>query len=218
MVPRAADKSLQTDACLPMDPRLRGDDGKKCPDRPATGVAPKGEGRNMTPLYRPPAPADFAELRTMARKSFHDTFAPLYDPHEFAAFCDATYAEDGPMAADLANPAIAWRIATVDGAILGYAKVSALVAPQAGAAPGAMELRQIYLLDAAKGSGIADTLMAWVFDTARAAGAPELYLTVFEHNERAKRFYTRHGFAETGSCPYTLGSRTDEDRIWGRKL
>ena len=29
MLPRSTDKSLQTCACLPMDPRLRGDDGRK---------------------------------------------------------------------------------------------------------------------------------------------------------------------------------------------
>jgi diamine N-acetyltransferase len=39
---------------------------------------------------------------------------------------------------------------------------------------------------------------------ARAEGTPEIYLTVFDHNARAKRFCTHQGFAE--------------DRIWRKPL
>jgi len=168
--------------------------------------------------YAAPAPADHAELIAMARAAFDATFAAHYDPAEFTAWLDATYASDGPMAADLADPAIAWRVARLDGRIAGYAKLSPLAAPQPDAAPDAVELRQIYLTEDAKGRGIADALMGWALDTARARGAREIYLTVFDHNARAKAFYARHGFAETGRCTFTLGSRIDDDRIWGRKL
>ena len=60
--------------------------------------------------------------------------------------------------------------------------------------------------------------MRWAVAAARTAGAPELYLTVFDHNERAKRFYTRHGFVEVGRCTFTLGDRVDEDRVWRKIL
>jgi ribosomal protein S18 acetylase RimI-like enzyme len=53
---------------------------------------------------------------------------------------------------------------------------------------------------------------------AREMGAPELYLTVFDHNDRAKRFYLRHGFAEVGQCTFELGDRIDDDRIWRRRI
>jgi len=49
-------------------------------------------------------------------------------------------------------------------------------------------------------------------------GAPELYLTVFDHNERAKRFYTRHGFVDVGQCTFRIGDRIDDDRVWRRRL
>ena len=60
--------------------------------------------------------------------------------------------------------------------------------------------------------------MNWAVRTAAELGAPELFLTVFDHNERAKRFYARHGFEEVGHCTFTLGDRVDEDRIWGKSL
>ena len=60
--------------------------------------------------------------------------------------------------------------------------------------------------------------MNWAVESALEANASELYLTVFDHNERAKRFYARHGFTEVGNCTFTLGDRVDDDRIWRKSL
>jgi ribosomal protein S18 acetylase RimI-like enzyme len=60
--------------------------------------------------------------------------------------------------------------------------------------------------------------MNWAVKTARSTGAPELYLTVFDHNERAKRFYTRHGFEAVGRCTFKLGDHGYDDRIWRKVL
>jgi len=79
-------------------------------------------------------------------------------------------------------------------------------------------LQQIYVLAPWHGQGVAERLMHWAVDTARALGAPEMYLTVFDHNARAKRFYTRHGFAEVGRCSFKLGDRVDDDRVWRKSL
>jgi diamine N-acetyltransferase len=60
--------------------------------------------------------------------------------------------------------------------------------------------------------------MRWSIDTALQPRSPELYLTVFDHNERAKRFYRRYGFREVGRCTFTLGGVDYDDRIWCRPL
>jgi ribosomal protein S18 acetylase RimI-like enzyme len=69
-----------------------------------------------------------------------------------------------------------------------------------------------------QGAGVAPALMEWALARARARGAPELYLTVFDHNHRAKRFYARYGFGESGRCTFRMGSRIDDDRIWRKPL
>ena len=93
-----------------------------------------------------------------------------------------------------------------------------LIAPAPAPQPGAMELRQLYVLRPWHGRGVAEELMKWAIDTARAEGAPEIYLTVFDHNMRAKRFYTRHGFSEVGHCTFRLGDRVDDDRVWRKTV
>ena len=77
----------------------------------------------------------------------------------------------------------------------------------------ALELRQIYVLRAWQGTGIAEELMEWALGEARARGAAELYLTVFTGNDRARVFYRRYGFADVGPYAFMVGSHADEDII-----
>ena len=159
-----------------------------------------------------------ARLLPVARQIFSETFSHLYDQSAFELFCDQTYALDGPMAKDLADSTIQWCMAVVDGEPIGYAKLTPLRAPAPNPKEGALELQQIYVLSPWHGQGVAEQLMDWCLKTAREAGASELYLTVFDHNERAKRFYARHGFEEVGNCTFTLGDRVEDDRVWRKSL
>jgi ribosomal protein S18 acetylase RimI-like enzyme len=157
-------------------------------------------------------------LLPVARRIFTDTFSRLYDRADFEAFCDAVYKPGGSMDGDLEAPDVNWQVATYKDEPIGYAKVTPLRAPAVTAAAGSLELQQIYVASAWHGTGVADNLMAWALTTANARRALELYLTVFDHNERAKRFYRRHGFEEVGRCDFKLGERIDDDRIWRRML
>jgi diamine N-acetyltransferase len=165
-----------------------------------------------------PAKGFASALGLMARQAFSDAFAHLYDPAAFRQFLEEAYGPAGRMERDFADPSIHWRVAAIDNQPIGYAKLSPLVAPAPAPQPGAMELQQIYVLSPWHGLGVAEELMGWAIDAARAKGAPEIYLTVFDHNERAKRFYTRPGFSEVGHCTFRLGDRVDDDRVWRKPL
>jgi GNAT superfamily N-acetyltransferase len=136
----------------------------------------------------------------------------------FEQFLDETYGEGGSMSRELLDTNIEWLIADVGGKIIGYAKLRPLVAPAPNPKKGALELQQIYVLREWHGRGVAERLMHWALDRARTLGGPEIYLTVFDQNERAKRFYIRHGFIEVGHCSFELGSRTYDDRVWWKIL
>jgi GNAT superfamily N-acetyltransferase len=174
--------------------------------------------QDKTPIYRDVVAEDVRRLPPVARHIFSETFAHLFEARAFAEFCDTAYGEAGTMAADLGDAAIRWRIAEAGGAPIGYAKLRPLAAPAPRPAPGALELQQIYVLSAWHGKGVADALMHWSIAMAQQDGATELYLTVFDHNERAKRFYARYGFSEVGHCSFTLGGTVYDDRVWRRPL
>lgn len=159
-----------------------------------------------------------ASLGAMARQCFSDAFAHLYEPAPFARFLEDAYGPGGRMERDLDDRSVRWQIAAAGDQIIGYAKLSPLRAPAPAPQPGALELQQIYVLTPWHGRGVAERLMHWALANARAEGAPEIYLTVFDHNARAKRFYSRHGFIEVGHCTFTLGDRVDDDRVWRKVL
>ena len=166
--------------------------------------------------YAAPDLARHDALRAMARRCFSDTWGHGYgyDPAQFAAFVDETFRADGPMAGDLTDPAIRWRVAFHGDEPVGYAKLTPLRAPAPQPLPGALELQHLYVLAEWQGRGVAARLTAWALATAAAAGAPELYLTVNERNERAKRFYRRYGFVHVGQCTFVIGDHVDDDQVW----
>jgi GNAT superfamily N-acetyltransferase len=168
--------------------------------------------------YAPPAERDQKGLRAMARQSFFETFAHLYEPGPFSEFLDCTYGANGAMDRDLNDPAVQWLVAFYQSEPVGYAKLTPLRAPAPSALAGAVELQQIYVLSEWHGRGVAAHLMEWALATAADDDAPEVYLTVFDHNERAKQFYRRYGFAEAARCTFTLGDRVDDDRVWRLSL
>ena len=160
--------------------------------------------------YRDATGADAAALDALFRASFTATFAHLYAPHDLAAFLDRFTPE--AWAANLADPAVAIRVAAQGEALVGYAKLGPVTLPIAPTGS-ALELRQLYLAHAAKGTGIAAVLMDWTIGAARARGAGELFLSVFVDNHRARRFYARYGFQDVGRYDFLVGSHVDEDRL-----
>lgn len=157
-------------------------------------------------------------LLPVARGIFSDTFADRYDREAFEAYCETFYSRDGTMSGDFLKPEIRWWVATAAGNPIGYVKLTPLRTPAINPDPRALEMEQLYVMRDWHGKGVADQLLQWALATARRDSAREVYLTVFDHNERAKRFYARHGFVEVGRCTFQLGDRIDDDRIWRLNL
>ena len=53
---------------------------------------------------------------------------------------------------------------------------------------------------------------------ARELGARCVWLGVNQENERAQRFYRKHGFEVTGTKTFQLGARTESDYVLVRPL
>lgn len=159
---------------------------------------------------RDATPADAEAIAALFATSFTATFGHLYAAPDLATFL-AGFTLAG-WRAELADPAIAVRVAEIAGTLAGFAKSGPLTLPVTPTGP-ARELRQLYLADAAKGTGLAQALTAWTIADARARGAHELFLSVYIDNIRAIRFYERLGFVDIGAYVFMVGTHADEDRL-----
>jgi ribosomal protein S18 acetylase RimI-like enzyme len=165
--------------------------------------------------YRRADESDAGALAALFSETFTATFAHLYSPGDLAAFLAGHTAEH--WAEQLRDPAFSVRIAEdADGAV-GLAKVGPVKLPVEDSGP-ALEVRQLYVLDRVRGSGVAAKLMDWVLEEASARQANNVYLSVYTDNIRAQRFYSRYGFVEVGPCVFMVGGQADEDIIMRRSI
>ena len=164
---------------------------------------------------RPATAADLPAIDEVFRTSFCDTFAHLYEPRDLAAFLTGFTAE--AWAAEFADPAYAFQVGEAEGEVVGYAKLGPNKLPHV--APGeVIELKQLYLLKAAHGTGLARALMGWARQEARRRGAQRMALSVWSENWRAQVFYKRYGFEDRGPVTFMVGNHPDEDRVWEAQL
>ena len=169
----------------------------------------------MTVTYRDATAADADALSELGRRTFVATFGHLYAPDDLDAFLTKHDAEN--WEAELSNPAFAVRVVEDAGALVGYCKVGPAELPFTPP-DGAIELRQLYLLDAWKGAGHADALMKWALNQGMRRGASAIYLSVFTDNGRARAFYDRYGFTEVGPYAFMVGNHADADIVMKRAL
>lgn len=162
------------------------------------------------------APADAERIGDFFRANFIATFGHLYSQRNLDMFL-SRFTPDY-WTAQLRDPRFAFRVAELDGNIVGTCKVGPMDLPVEDCTEGARELHQIYLAEVAKGSGLADQFMHWSYARARALGGDTLYLSVFTDNHRARRFYERHGFVEVGPYEFMVGDHADADIIMKRAL
>lgn len=165
--------------------------------------------RHSLITWRDATREDGAVLGGIARATFIDTFGTLYKLEDLADFL--RQGSDANYAAELADPDIEVRFAETGGTPIGFCKISSLKLPAPDPAPGAAELRQLYIYKPWQGLGLADELTRWAMHRARARGATELWLSVFNENARARRFYARHGFVEVAPYHFMVGTQADED-------
>lgn len=165
-------------------------------------------------IFRKATQADLPAIDRVFRQSFRDAFAHLYRPEDLAAFLSKFTPE--AWASEFADPDYRFRVAEVDGEVIGFVKLGPSALP-VETDRRAIELRQLYVLKEHHGTGIAAALTDWAIEQARRLGFEELYLTVYVDNSRARRFYDRYGFEAVGRYDFMVGSHADEDLIM-RKL
>lgn len=166
-------------------------------------------------IYRAAVPGDAKALSVFARDTFVETFGHLYPPEDLKAFLWTRYSTR-IQGRELRDPAVDYRLALDDdGSIVGYSMVGPVRLPINAEG---MELSRLYVAPAVQGKGVAARLMDDAIAFARQRGARALYLSVYENNERAQRFYRRYGFEQVGEYDFMVGRVRDRDLIWRLEL
>lgn len=166
--------------------------------------------------------SDLDELADVAARTFPLACPPSATADNIAAFIAANLSRDR-FADYLADPDRVVLGARDQHRMLGYAMLIRGVADDADvqlAVPQrpAVELSKCYVLPDAHGSEVAAALMTATLDRSRDLAAACTWLGVNQNNQRAQRFYTKHGFRITGTKTFRLGDGIEQDYVMVRGL
>jgi ribosomal protein S18 acetylase RimI-like enzyme len=166
--------------------------------------------------------ADLPELTDVAARTFPLACPPSVTPVDVAAFI-ADNLSTSRFGEYLADPERRVLVARTDGRILGYAMLIRGVADDADVQRAvvprpAVELSKMYVLPDDHGSGVAAALMAAAIDYANAVKAACIWLGVNRENQRAQRFYAKHGYQVSGTKTFRLGAHVENDYVMVRPL
>ena len=172
----------------------------------------------MTWRLRRAEPGDAPALSLVASATFLDTYATVLTGADIVAHCTTknSIATFETWLSDLAT------IVTLAEYEPGHAPIgyTVLTAPDfpIESGPADIELRRIYLMKQAQGSGLGAALMTRALEDAAAAGRTRVLLGVWDKNTRARAFYERQGFKVIGARQFTVGTTLHDDPVYARVL
>ncbi|MCB0942378.1 MAG: GNAT family N-acetyltransferase [Mycobacterium sp.] len=168
---------------------------------------------------------DVAELASVAAATFPLACPPSSTRADIAAFIAANLSAQR-FAGYLTDPdreVLVARDGRILGPVLGYAMLirGATTDPDVARAvtvQPAVELSKIYVLPDHHGAGVATALMDAAVHRAAKGGARCVWLGVNQNNQRAQRFYGKHGFTIVGTKTFTVGAALENDFVMVRPL
>src|SRR5262249_2621955 len=154
-------------------------------------------------IIRPAGTKDLGALAAFARRTYADAFGHSFSPDDLAAHLAASLADDC-FGAALTEDVI--LLAEEDGRLIGFAQFGPVRIPAASAGPEDRELRRIYVLAEFQNRGTGSRLMEAALGHPRLQAARDIYLDVWEKNDKARRLYERYGFTVIGAHSLTIAS------------
>ena len=156
------------------------------------------------------------DLAHLSRETFKEAYSEFNTEEDMALFLSTRFAIE-KLIDEFNNPDFEFYGAVDSNGILkGYLKLAIL--DKYGRRGDCIELARIYILREAYGTRLGHQLMQKAHDRAAEFDASEIYLIVWQENEKAIRFYKKWGFEITGTQSFLLGTDLQDDFVMTKVL
>ena len=153
---------------------------------------------------------DAEALHSLSVKTFYDTFARYNPPDIMNEFLASAY-DTEKLRRELSNTDSSFFFVYADGNIAGYMKLNEAPSQSDINDKLSLEIERLYVLHDCHGLGLGSYMMRYAIDTAVKRGKSYVWLGVWEHNEKAKRFYKNNGFFRFDSHSFWMGDDEQTD-------
>ena len=171
----------------------------------------------MTIQVKPCTIADVQTLQAISRETFDDTFRAMNSPESMDAYLETAYALD-KLEKELSNADSFFYFVYLNEELAGYLKLNIGEAQSDEIIDNALEVERIYIRRAHQGAGLGKYLIQLSIDFAREKNKTNMWLGVWEKNEKAIRFYQGMGFVLHGAHPFYMGDEKQTDLIMVKSL
>ena len=154
--------------------------------------------------------SDIAELQTIGRQTFSETFAYCNTEENMQKYLDGSFNFD-QLKSEIHNPNSEFYLATINKKTIGYLKINYNQAQTELKDMQALEIERIYVLKEFHGKRIGQILYNKAFQIAQQRNSHFIWLGVWENNPRAIRFYQKNGFVEFDKHIFKLGEDEQTD-------
>jgi ribosomal protein S18 acetylase RimI-like enzyme len=166
--------------------------------------------------------AEIPELADVAAATFPLACPPSVTQENVAAFIEENLTPSH-FARYLTDADRLLLVARRDGRMIGYAMLVRGVpdddsVQRAVTVRPAVEISKMYVLPDNHGGGVSAALMTAALNRAPDLEARSIWLGVNQNNQRAQRFYSKHGFTINGTKTFRLGTRIESDYVMVRPV
>ena len=159
-------------------------------------------------------------LQKIGRKTFDDTFGNTCTREDMRGVLELFF-NTAQVESELSDPTDNFFFLEEEGVVKGYLRINAKHPYPIEHLKDrkTIELVRLYVLNEYHGKGVANELMDFAVDFAKKGGFEVIYLSVWEYNFRARGFYEKHGFENSGvKNDFPLGSTPQTDFWFVKEL
>ena len=160
---------------------------------------------------------DVNDLADISRKTFIEAFAKDNTAANMQLYLDANITAE-KMTTEMNDPDSEFYLAKNDSEVVGYLKVNFGKAQTELQDKNALEIERIYVSKDYYGKNLGQLLFSKAIAIAKANGLKNIWLGVWEKNERAINFYKKNGFTTFGNHSFVLGEDIQTDILMRLEL
>jgi diamine N-acetyltransferase len=148
-------------------------------------------------------------IADISRRTFYDTFAPYNTAENMEQFLGVQFTRQ-QLIAEVGAPRNTFLLAWLGEVPAGYARLyDGQELPRDLAGTSAIEISRIYC---------EQEMIGACLNVGRQKGKEWIWLCVWEHNQRAIRFYEKIGFERFGQCVFLLGQDVQNDWCMKKRI
>lgn len=154
--------------------------------------------------------SELETLRSMAERTFRIAFQASNDPVRFESYCEKAFSIVR-FRQELEHLQSQFWFCREEDTLVAYLKLNFDRHPAELESPRTVQVERLYVEPAFQGRRIGEKLLDFAKTQAKMAGAEWVWLSVWQENPPAVRFYERCGFEIFGTQTFWLGDEAQTD-------